>query len=85
MLPAFYTVETLTTFMRDVLAETGKSLGWGDERFVEPIRATLLAYGVALVEEATNIGKLRLLASIEAWRAVMNATAGDFDAGSQGR
>ena len=81
-LPTLYTPETLTIFMRATLAETGESLAWNDERFAEPINATLLAYGVQEVAQASNVLKLRLLATVEAWQAVVNATAGDYDAAS---
>ena len=86
-LPTIYTEETLAAFMRDCLKTIAKDLGWTtDAPFAEPINETLLAYspnGVTPIADATDIARLRALARIEAWRAVVEGTTGDYDASSK--
>lgn len=78
--PSVYTEEQLMAYMRTVLGATATVLGWTDlSPYQEPLNETLLAYGVDSIANATDIQKLRALARVAVWRAVVDATAGNTD------
>ena len=79
--PVTYSETTLVDFLHLTLGDTAAVLGWAttDYRFYEIVYEVLLAYGVATIGEATDIRKLRALARVEVWRAVVQATAGEHD------
>lgn len=73
-LPTAYSDATLAQFMVDQLGEVAGVLGWTwDTDVHEAINETLLAYGVATVEEAVDLRKLRALARWQAWRAAVDS------------
>lgn len=81
--PTTYTETTLADYLHLVLGATAGVLGWSvaGGNYAEPVNETLLAYfaGPGAVTNATDIRKLRALARREAWRAVVQATAGEHD------
>lgn len=54
-------------------------LGLASEDFEEAVTNTLFAYGIDDIIDADDISKLRTLARIEAWRMMVEATAGLHD------
>jgi hypothetical protein len=78
--PASYTEATLATYMHTVLGNTAAELGWSaPASYSEAINETLLSYGAATIDLATNVRKLRALARVEAWRLVVQQTAAEHD------
>lgn len=87
-----HTEQTLAQFMRDELSTTANELdtehaAWTTPNEHQPpykplIAATLRAYKVADIVQATEIDKLEALARREVWRGVMNATVAFADATS---
>lgn len=84
MIPVAYTELSLAAYMATVTSNVAAALGWTADSFQEAVNDTLLAYGVVAVTEATDIVKLRALAKVEAWRAVVDATAADFNFSADG-
>lgn len=84
--PTAYTDETLKTYMHAELREVGTALGWtvAAGSYDEALNETLLACGVSSAASATDIRKVRALARREVWRAVVAATAGDYDFSKEG-
>jgi len=87
-LPTMYDETTFAAFVRDeVLREVATVMGWTTLTAIPyPAIATesVLAYGgIATVGQATDIAKLRAFGRREAWRAVMEATAADYDFGAE--
>lgn len=79
--PTAYTEPELLQFMVDVLASVADILDWNvaSSELKEALIETLIGYGITDIASATDLKKLRTLARMEAWRAVMQATAGDFN------
>lgn len=81
--PTGYTDATFATFVRDeVLQEVASVLAWTDlasAHYGGIATETLLAAGVADFAAATDVRLLRLLGRREAWHAVAQATASDYD------
>jgi hypothetical protein len=78
--PTTYTEVELATFMRDdVLRNVATLLGWTDVTPSGPYNGaivdTLTAYGVPTIAAATDIPKLRILARVAVWQAVVATTA----------
>lgn len=83
-LPAAYTEETLAQFMHTVLGPVASTMDYvtpeGDAGdYAEAVNETLLAYDISDIADATDIKKVRVLARREAWRKVMDETAGHYD------
>jgi hypothetical protein len=82
-IPAYATREELSEYMAAVVgAGISGTLGWtAPDSYDEAVIDTLIAYGgdVKDVYEATDIPKLRAVARMEVWRAVMEQTAGFYD------
>lgn len=79
-IPVAYTPEMLAQYMHNVLGKTATALGWTAlDSYEEAVTSATLAYGVTDLVEATDIPKLRAVARMEAWRAVMDQTAGYTD------
>lgn len=88
-LPTAYTEAELAAFMRNgVLKHTATVLGWDntgvDGDYQEAVNETLVAYGVSDIAQATDITKLRVLARVAVWRAVVDATPGLTDYSADG-
>lgn len=86
-LPTAYTDTTLATYLHSLAPDLLTSLGWSvaGGSYAEIINDTLLAYGVADLSQATNIGKLRAVARYALWTAVLDALAGNrFDFSADG-
>jgi len=77
--PSSYSESTIRDYMYAVTKGTATVVGWTANNFVEPVNDLLIAYGVSTINDATDIPKLRALARIEAWRAMVSATSGEFD------
>lgn len=86
-IPASYTDDTLAGYMLAIVGEIAGPdlLDWSEWSFSEAVTNTLLAYGaddIADISGAENIRRLRMLATREAWRAVVFATAHEHDFGA---
>lgn len=86
--PAIYTEAELATYLlsKQGLGDMAGILGWSTlADLQEVVNETLLSYGVATINLATDIQKLRAIARIEAWRAVVANVSSriTFQAGSQ--
>ena len=89
-LPAAYSEQQLGVYMASVLGPTATALVWsvGDNdagSFAEAVNDVLLAYGVATIAEATDIGKVRAIARWQAWRWAADALASKFDISTDGQ
>jgi len=76
-----YTEPTLATWILGpgCLGATATALGWSGQSDVQDaIDQALAAYGVATINLVTDATKLRAAAAVEAWRLVVNATAGYY-------
>lgn len=78
------TEDDLKDYMHATLRSVADVLGWlpahGD--YDEPANDALLAVGVTTAASVSGIAairRLRAAARVEAWRAAMNETAGDYD------
>ena len=61
------------------LGATAAALSWvGQSDIQDAIDLALTAYGVATINLATDAAKLRAAVTVEAWRLVVNATAGYY-------
>lgn len=65
--------------MLGALGELGAMLALTTASFTEAVNETLLAYGVAVIANATDIRKLRALAKVEAWKVALTAAGGRID------
>ncbi len=70
--------------MWTILGPTATALGWtvgtnDAGSFAEPVNETLLAFGVSVIADATDIGKVRAIARWQAWRAAADALASKFN------
>jgi hypothetical protein len=78
-IPSIYTENTLADYMLSVTAQIANVISFEHRDFEEAVNETLIAYGVDEIADATDIGKLRALARVEAWRAIVNSTSSEFD------
>lgn len=71
----------LKSYMHQTLAATAGVLGWsvGAGSYDHAVSETADAAGVSDVAIATDVRRLKLLAQVEVWRAVLNETAADYD------
>lgn len=79
--PATYTETGLIAFMTTVLGSAGDALpeDTRDAVYQEAVIETLLEYGVSDIADATDVARLRALARVAVWQAVVDATAGNID------
>ncbi|MCA9941633.1 MAG: hypothetical protein KC418_23495 [Anaerolineales bacterium] len=84
--PTAYTEDELAAYMHSALRDVATAMGWsvagGD--YDEPVIDTLLAYGEDDIADATDMKKLRALAMVAVWQAVVDATVGDYDFSADG-
>lgn len=78
-IPTSYTESTLRDYMLTVTENVASALGWTATKFTEAVNDALVAYGVSDITSATDIAKLRTLAKVEAWKAVVDGTAADIE------
>jgi hypothetical protein len=82
-LPASYTEQQLSAFMRSELAGAAEVLGWSnietDGDYQEAVNDTLLAYPVTDIANATDIAKLRAIAAVAVWRRAVRSIADKVD------
>jgi hypothetical protein len=78
-IPASYTELSLAEYMVTVTRNVAAALGWTSDDFLEAVNDTLTAYGESAIDDATDVTKLRTLAKVEAWRAVVDGTAADIE------
>lgn len=84
--PSSYTEATLKAYMHGVTGNLASKeiLNWtvASGSYDEAVNEALLSYGtsdIATIQGADNLRLLRALARRELWRAVVQATAGQFD------
>jgi hypothetical protein len=87
-----HTEASLAQYMRKKLQTTADELStptvaWtapdpDAQPYDDPVQATLRAYGVTDIADATDVQRLELLAQREIWRSVMAATVAYADATS---
>lgn len=80
-LPTQYNELSLREYMFSVTKRAAEQLKLNSSTFREAVTDTMLRYGVTDLASATDIGKLRALAKVEAWRVIVEASAADFDFG----
>lgn len=78
-IPSSYSEVSLAAYMLSVTGNVAAALGWTASDFTEAVNDALVAYGVPDIANATDIAKLRALAKVEAWRAVVDGTAADIE------
>lgn len=83
-IPSSYTESSLRDYMLSVTANVAGALGWTAVNFTEAVNDALVAYGVTDSALATDVAKLRCLARAEAWRALVAATAADYNFSADG-
>jgi len=82
--PTVYTEKTLGDYMGAVLGSLASILSLASGAtdagsFSEAVNATLLAYGVTNISQATDVLKLRALARAEAWQLALDRLSGLYD------
>jgi len=79
-IPAVYTAATLQEFMHSELREVATILNWSvvEGSYAALVDNVLELYGVSDLSEATDITRLRLLARVVVWRAVVTAVSLDY-------
>lgn len=78
--PTSYTESQLKDYMLSVTSRVATAIqDWTASNFAEAVTDTLIAYGVDDIADAEEIGKLRGLARVFAWQAMVEATAAQFD------
>lgn len=77
--PTVYTETTLAEFMLSELGATAAAVGLTLAGLAEAVNEAMLVYPCVVMADATNIQKIRAIARVEAWRAVCNQVAGDYD------
>lgn len=65
--------------MLTVTQQISSVVGLDASSFSEAVNDTLVSYGVTDIANATDIGKLRALAKVQAWQEVVNVTASEYD------
>lgn len=88
-IPAAYTEETLSLFMHKTIQAVADVLNWSVAAgsYEEAVNNTLLSVGVDDIGEVQGraaLGALRAVARVEVWRAVLAASAADFDFDADG-
>lgn len=87
-LPSSYNEADLITYLDTRLGAFKAVLGWTDDNagniYGEVVIDTLLAYGAADVSQATDLAKLRALASYFLWRAIVDNVSARFDYSADG-
>lgn len=83
-IPISYTELSFAQFMKDVLDATASAIDWltVPGKYQEAVNESILAYGVDDISQCTDIQKLRAIGRREVWRAVADATAGNYRFGS---
>jgi hypothetical protein len=78
--PTQYTEVQLRNYLVAVLADVGTALGWdsGSVQVVEATNDALLEAGASDISIVTDIRGLRALGRRAIWRAVVQATAGNY-------
>ena len=83
--PTAYTEPQLLEYMHRQLAPVADALDWGQQAELEDaLHEALLAYGVSLIADATDIRKLRALARREAWRKAVGWLAARYQFSADG-
>jgi D-serine deaminase-like pyridoxal phosphate-dependent protein len=81
--PTVYSESGFASYLASVLDTLADVLGWdaGDPRVQEAVTDALLEYGetsIAAISGSSNLLKLRALGRRSIWRAVAEATAGNY-------
>jgi hypothetical protein len=88
--PASYTAEDLVALMQRTLGTAMVGiLAWDAEadhnQYTDIITRTLMAYGAATLDEATDTGRLLLLLDVALWRAAQAALAPSYNISTDGQ
>lgn len=80
-IPVSYTADELALYLHSVVGPNVVAiLGWSaPDSYSEIVTDAVLSYGVEDIAEADNISKLRAIARMHVWRAVMEQTTGHYD------
>lgn len=75
-IPAAYTEAALAIFMHSQIGDFPAMFGWvtptvNAGAYQEAVNDCLIEYGVSEIAQATNIKKLRALATVAAWKKVL--------------
>ena len=84
--PSSYNEASLRAYVVTALGAVATVLGWTplDLRVENACIDALFMYGASTPEEATDVAKLRLLARVAAWRAVISDVTADYDFSADG-
>lgn len=84
--PTAYTENELAAFLITTLGKVATALEWtaATTQVVEAVYDTIHAYGVSVIADATDVRKLRALARVAIWRAVVRDTAGHYAVAAEG-
>lgn len=74
--PTVYSEAQLQQYMLAQTGNLGTVLGLSASDFVEAVTDALIAYGVTAIASATDIAKLRALATLAAWQVAVQKAAG---------
>lgn len=79
--PISYNADELALYLHSVVGpNVAAILGWSaPDSYSEIVTDAVLSYGVEDIAEADNISKLRAIARMHVWRAVMEQTTGHYD------
>lgn len=78
-IPASYSEVTLADFMISELRSVATALNWTSGSMGEAVNSAILDYGVTDIADCIDIPKIRAIARVEAWKAVMADVSGDYD------
>jgi hypothetical protein len=84
--PTAYTEDELKTFMHGCLKEAASVLGWtvAAGSYDDAVTETLVKYGASDIASAVDIRKLRTLARVAVWQAVVGAVSLDVSYNADG-
>lgn len=83
--PTGYDEATLAAYMHAVLGRVAAILGWtAPASYVEVVNDVTLACGAAVIEDVTDIRKVRALARREVWRAAVNGLVASYNLTADG-
>ena len=83
-LPTSYDETSLSVFMLLSTRAVANALCWGVDDYSEAINEALITYGVSDVADATDIPRLRAIAKVSAWKAIVDATVTDIQFAADG-
>lgn len=82
--PTSYTDAELRQFMLTTVGGIGTTLGLTTASFEEAVYSALFDYGVTSIASATDMLRLRALATVHAWRTAQAAASAWYDFSADG-